>query len=222
MKDLGTIQRLTLREQIIQQIRSAIIEGTLRPNDHLPIQDLTKQLGVSRAPLSEALLLLEGEGLVVSVPNKGFFVRAFEIRDVDIIFSMRTILENSAAEIVMGKLTDKDYEHIAHINTELELAIQDDSISIARSYDMLFHQFFIEKSEHDLLIKAWKQLVAQIAALLQIRADHSNTYNSDVIGDHQALVSCYENEGLETLKRLNININNRVAYECKEALRQQI
>ena len=98
MNTLLKIHPVSLRDQVVDQIRTAIIQGQLKPGDHIVKQDLTDLLGVSRTPVREALLLLEQEGLVTSIPNRGFFVRVFTEQDVEHIFSMRTTLENFAGE----------------------------------------------------------------------------------------------------------------------------
>src|SRR3954471_5557932 len=97
---LSQIRTVSLREQVVQQIRTAIIEGRIKPNDHLTEMTLTEQLGVSRTPIREALILLEREGLVIAAPNRGCFVRAFSEQDVDEVFSMRATLENLAGKLI--------------------------------------------------------------------------------------------------------------------------
>jgi DNA-binding GntR family transcriptional regulator len=94
MTVFSQIRAVSLREQVAEQIRIAIIEGRLKPNDHIVESQLTEQLGVSRTPVREALILLESESLVVSIPNRGCFVRAFSTDDVRALFSMRIVLEN--------------------------------------------------------------------------------------------------------------------------------
>src|SRR5574341_1709889 len=98
-----TIQPVTLRDQVIEQVRIAITDGELRPGDHITESDLTEKLGVSRTPVREALILLDSQRLVEFVPNRGCFVRTFDERDVDEIFSMRTLLENFAAELILTR-----------------------------------------------------------------------------------------------------------------------
>jgi len=69
MRETATFSQVrasNLREQVVEQVRAAIIQGHLKPGDHIIEASLTKQLGVSRTPVREALILLEREGLVVA------------------------------------------------------------------------------------------------------------------------------------------------------------
>jgi DNA-binding GntR family transcriptional regulator len=221
MTDFSQIRPVSLREQVVEQIRVAIIEGRLKPNDHIVEANLTKQLGVSRTPVREAFILLEREGLVFTEPNRGCFVRAFTEKDVADIFSMRTTLENFAGELIVEHLNDDDFYFL---NTSIERqrrAISDVDFKQVRSIDMAFHRYLIDRSRHPLLIRGWRELVAQIAALLYVRADAIPEYDEYLaIKDHQAIVDAYKARDIEAIRWQNHRINDRVAGECRFSLRK--
>lgn len=221
MSRLFAIRPVTLRHQVIEQIRAAIIEGELHPDDHVTEASLTEKLGVSRVPVREALILLESEGLIVSIPNRGNFVRAFTDKDVDEVLSMRTVLENFAAEILIDTLNIADFRHLRRLIDDITHAIDERSFSVARRIDMTLHTYLIERTEHDLLIKNWSQLVAQIAALLHIRNQTMPDYPelTATHSDHLAIIEAYESRDLERVQQLHRDINLRFRNECKQALR---
>jgi DNA-binding GntR family transcriptional regulator len=219
MDVFSQIRPVSLREQVVTQIRNAIIEGRLKPNDHITELTLTQQLGVSRTPVREALILLEREGLVFSSPNRGCFVRAFTEQDVEHVFSMRTVLENFAGELIIDRLTSEDFNSLeSRIEAQHEAEEAGDSKK-ARSIDMGFHQYLVNTSEHPLLMRNWIELVAQIASLLYIREEvnpHPNKLQS--IEDHQAILEAFRQRNLEALKAVNTRINQRVGDECRSAV----
>jgi DNA-binding GntR family transcriptional regulator len=221
MTIFSTIRPITLREQIADQVRTAIIEGYLKPKDHITEAGLTHQLGVSRTPVREALILLEREGLVDFYPNRGYFVRSFTAKDVEEIFSMRTALENLAAEINLAqdRLDEAAFAHLYSLIKEQHEAITQGDIKRVRRTDMRFHQFLVDATEHDLLMRDWRGIVAQIAALLYMRADAFPDYDEyQVIKDHQDILSAYRTGDALVVARLNGQINRRVAMLCVEAL----
>ena len=59
-----------LRDVVFENIRSAIMEGTLRPGERLMEIQQAEQLGVSRTPVREAIRKLELEGLVIMLPRR--------------------------------------------------------------------------------------------------------------------------------------------------------
>ncbi|MGV2434584.1 MAG UNVERIFIED_CONTAM: GntR family transcriptional regulator [Anaerolineae bacterium] len=72
------ISTKSLRERILDALRSAILSGELKPGQALVETDLAAQLGVSRAPLREAIQILNTEGLVTVVPYHGTTVNQSE------------------------------------------------------------------------------------------------------------------------------------------------
>jgi DNA-binding GntR family transcriptional regulator len=212
----SVIQPVSLREQVVEQIRTAIIEGRLKLGDHIVENSLTMQLGVSRTPVREALILLERDGLVVSHPHRGSFVRTFTEADIEAVFTMRTTLENFAAEIIVGQLDDSDFKRLYGSIEQQQKAIQRSDYKHVRSIDMAFHQFIVDRSDHALLARNWRQIVAQIAAVLYIRAEAIPDYDEHLaIRDHTSIVDAFAKRDLDEVTRLNRQVNQRVADECK-------
>jgi DNA-binding GntR family transcriptional regulator len=216
---LSEIKPINLREQVVEQVKLVIIEGRLKPGDHMVEATLTKQLGVSRTPLREALILLEREGLVESFPNRGTFVRRFEVEDVEAIFSMRIALENFAADLIVKRLEKSDFQKLEELIEGQRRFIRSKDFKNVRTTDMQFHRYLIEKSEHPLLIRNWSEIVAQIAALLYMRAEAMPNYNEALaIADHKKILEAYKTKNLAKVKALNKQINERVEAECKQSL----
>jgi DNA-binding GntR family transcriptional regulator len=221
MTVFSQIRAVTLREQVADQIRIAIIEGRLKPNDHIVESALTEQLGVSRTPVREALILLERESLVVSIPNRGCFVRTFSADDVLALFSMRVTLENFAAELIIDTLTSADHATLREYIERQNAYIQQNDFRQLRSTDMAFHQCLITSSQHPHLIRNWQEIVAQIAAVLYLRAEGHPNYDEHLaIEDHKRILDAYAAHDLERVKAENRRINKRVAEECVLALQQ--
>ncbi len=216
---LPFIHPVSLREQAVEQIRIAIIEGRLKPNDHITENTLTSQLGVSRTPVREALILLEREGLVVAAPNRGCFVRAFTVKDVQEIFTLRTMLENFAGMLAMPVLSAKDYGHLRNSIRQQQYALTRQDFKSVRTIDMAFHQYIVERAAHTILFRNWREIVAQIAAVLYLRAEAIADYDEfQSLKDHTSIVEAFEAHDLERLQALNVQINQRVASECQRAI----
>lgn len=213
------IRPQTLRDQVIAQVRQAIIEGQLKPGDHIVEKLLTDQLAVSRTPVREALIVLENEGLLVAQPNRGSFVRVFNQADVDAIFSMRTALENFAAELIIERLTPDEWRALDMLIDQQAAYIRQGNFQQVRITDMAFHRTLIARTAHPLLHKNWEAIVAQIAALLHVRAAALPDYDEQLaLSDHKSIVDAYRQRDLNAVKAHNARINGRVAGECRYAL----
>src|SRR5581483_5711301 len=85
--------RRSLREEITQALRAAVITGHLRPGTVYSVPTLATQFGVSPTPVREAILDLAKEGLIAIAKNKGFRVNGLSDAELDQITEIRSLLE---------------------------------------------------------------------------------------------------------------------------------
>lgn len=98
----------TLTQRVYDSLRDEIISGQLRPGDRLVRRAVGRRLGVSQIPVCEALLKLEGDGLVENLPLYGARVRTLTHDDVQNDQVLREAIECQAARVASGRATDKD------------------------------------------------------------------------------------------------------------------
>ncbi|MCD6437060.1 MAG: GntR family transcriptional regulator, partial [Halomonas sp.] len=94
----GFIQQQNLVEQVADYLTQAIIQQHFLPGERLSEVQLSRDLGVSRAPVREAARLLESRGLLISKPRRGFFVRALNAVELEDVFDLRLCLERHAIQ----------------------------------------------------------------------------------------------------------------------------
>jgi DNA-binding GntR family transcriptional regulator len=95
----GPIVRPTLHDEVVERLRSLIVEGDLLPESRVPEMAICTQLGISRTPLREALKVLAAEGLVTLVPHQGAVVTKLDAELVDYMFQVLESLEPLAGEL---------------------------------------------------------------------------------------------------------------------------
>ena len=89
----NSTSRTSASERVEQYIRQSIYNGALKPRERLIEEDLAKQLTCSRGPVREALLRLERDGLIVTLPRRGTFIRDISTESIEVIFGIRGKLE---------------------------------------------------------------------------------------------------------------------------------
>lgn len=117
MNNLPTfeVQKLAapLRQQVLDGLRQAIIDGRLKPGARLTERELTEMMGVSRTVVREALRQLESEGLVAIIPNKGPVVRELTLAEARDLYSIRAVLEGYAARLFVENAGDPEMKQLA-------------------------------------------------------------------------------------------------------------
>jgi DNA-binding GntR family transcriptional regulator len=136
----------SLVEDIANHLSDAIFEGKLQPGQPLIETELQRLLGVSRAPLREALLKLEGQGLVKMVPRRGAFVRAITPRCISEIFTIRAWLEGLAARLTAEQADPSYCDRLEEILADMARLAQQKRFKeyFYRHWD--FHRVFSEGS----------------------------------------------------------------------------
>lgn len=94
---IETLQPDTLRRQVENAVREAIMSGRYAPGERLVERELCEGLGVSRTSVREALRRLEAEKLVQIIPHKGPVVATITLEEARELYAMRGLLEGFAA-----------------------------------------------------------------------------------------------------------------------------
>jgi DNA-binding GntR family transcriptional regulator len=163
------------------------MQGDFKPGQALVESELASQLGVSRAPIREALQILNTEGVVKIVPYHGAIVRKLTKRDIEELYSLRTLLETFAVRQILDQ-KDPDTPAVLkqYYERMLNAAEQGDLKSL-NEIDREFHDALIELSGNQLLVLLWNTVamrVRQVMALLNMR----NEDLKQVAYNHQPIV----------------------------------
>lgn len=98
---------VTLRQQVLDILRNAILEFRFKPGDRLIEREICELTGVSRTSVREALRHLESEGLVRNLPNKGPIVATVTTEEALQIYEVRRALEGLAGRLFAERATDQ-------------------------------------------------------------------------------------------------------------------
>jgi DNA-binding GntR family transcriptional regulator len=96
----------------VDALRDAILDGRLKPGQRLKEIPLAERLGVSRGPIRDALRLLERDGLIEVIPNRGAVVPEVHALDVLEVYALRASLGSLALQKSMleDRFPDDDLE----------------------------------------------------------------------------------------------------------------
>ncbi|MBS0536689.1 MAG: GntR family transcriptional regulator [Proteobacteria bacterium] len=157
-------------DRAYEGIRRRILEGALRPGDHLGEEQLAEFTGTSRTPVREALRRLAGEGLVIIGSNGRSYVTEFDPVEVEAVFEIRARLESYAAELACERITEQDLNRLAKIADEIDkLGPEASAKSVPQFLELnaAFHQIILEAAGSRQLSIALSSAAAIPLALLK-------------------------------------------------------
>ncbi len=154
-------QRTSLREQVADALRAAVVSGEMKPGRVYSAPALAAQFGVSATPVREAMLDLAQQGLVEVVPNKGFQVTRVSDAELDQITEIRLMLEPPAAAIAARHATPAEVDALTALaHAVVDAAAQGDLISYLEA-DLEFHTRLLALSGNPRLVDLVLRLRAQ-------------------------------------------------------------
>jgi len=123
--DLRVTPRL-VQSQIVSKLREAILSGHFKPGERLVESTLCEMVNVSRSSLREALRRLEGEKLILNVPNRGPSVAEISWVEAEEIYNARILLEAEAVTQFTKRVTDREIVRMRAALREIVRAIEND------------------------------------------------------------------------------------------------
>lgn len=110
------------RQALVQQVLVKFFQGEYQPNQRMTVHSLAKEWNVSATPVREALVELEGIGIVEIFPNRGAVLRNFGARELQEICQVRRILESEATRCACGHITPNELSKLEQVFSELATA----------------------------------------------------------------------------------------------------
>ena len=130
------------------------------PGQRLKEEELAQQLGISRTPIREALLVLQTEGLLEATPNRGATVRSFDPADLEEMYDLRALLESHAARRAAMHVTAEQLEDLRASCDRFARLLEGDDIPALVAENAFFHDIILDAAESERLSGMIRQVVA--------------------------------------------------------------
>lgn len=185
MSDLRHTRATSVSDELVD----AIISGELPPGAKLSEPELARRYDVSRGPLREAILRLEGMGLVTRQPNVGARVITLSVEDVRATFAVREALEGMAARLACANASPDELSALVALMTahEQEMAGSSDRHYARQEGNYDFHSLILRASHNpQLAALLGKDLYPKIRMYRQQTSDHRGDPRQ-ALREHQAI-----------------------------------
>jgi DNA-binding GntR family transcriptional regulator len=143
----------TAAQHALDDLRRAIVAGELAPGRHLRQEDLAGRLGVSVAPVREALRVLESEGQLTYRPRRGYVVTELRIEDLEEIYALRGLLEGRAAVAALPRLGEREVAVIQRAASDCVEAVTAGDVAAELQANRRFHFAILEPAGQPHLLR---------------------------------------------------------------------
>lgn len=221
-----------LYEGAFEAIRQYVIRQKLKPGDLLPSErQIQQQLGISRAPVREALRVLQSVGMIEARQGKGLFVKEMTLKPMvdafasnlelydpdsfDHLQELRQILELGAAELAAKRRTDEDLEQMESILGSMRQRI--DRQELVLEEDLGFHDLLVQASHNPLLDQLYGFLTPFLVAVRESGEQTTQILN-ECIEDHTEIYEAVRDGDAGRATRLMQEHMQSVREQYEESL----
>ena len=182
-----------LSDKAYRLIRAAIVDGTQPPGSRLVESDIARRMGVSQAPIREAVKRLALEGLVTSIPRRGSYVTEIMKGEAATAREIRASVERAAAEFIANSSpSERQLPELREIVARMQEFAEVDDIGRLRDADLAFHRTLTERSGSAVLTRVWSVLEPIIVSQRVIGDPGFHGGWMAVVEDHGKLVELLE------------------------------
>lgn len=148
----------TTAQHAVEWLRRAIVAGELRPGERVRQDEVAARLGVSLAPVREALAVLEQEGQVTYRPRRGYAVTELDLADLREIYELRRLLEGGAARQALPLLDADALERVELAARDCVDAAARGDVAAELEANRRFHLGLLEPAERPHTLRVVRQL----------------------------------------------------------------
>lgn len=212
--------KYSLRGRVYNKIRTDILKGRYSDDEPIKETQISKELGVSRTPVREALRQLELEELVTIIPNKGAFVSGITPKDIQDIYMIRSLIEGLSAKWAAKNATAQQIRELEEVVDLSEFYFERGNFEQLHVLDNRFHSIIYDISGSRILnhvlsdFHNYAQRVRKASLESQGRAGVS-------LKEHKDILMAIKNQDMKNAEKLmNIHVKNTAKNVIDNKLEQ--
>ena len=189
---------LPLAQQVAARLRDMIIQDQLVPGEWIREQAIADRLSVSRTPLREALKLLDLEGLIQLVPNRGAVVTELTVEEVKEKLEVLAVLESLAGKLACRNATDSELAEIRALHYEMLACFSRENRLEYFKLNQRIHLAIVAASGNKTLIETHARINAQLYRV-RFQSNLQNKLWGTAVDEHEEMLSALEARNGEAL-----------------------
>ena len=197
---------LFLQTQAYDYLITQIKDGSLRPNTIYSLNQMAKEIGISRTPLRDAVLRLEQERYVDILPSKGFVLHKMTKEDIIETYQLRSAIEFYCfKQLSMGLDTPRGQEYFKKLSTKV--ALQKEIISTTRCpedygrKDYEFHRSVVQYVGNASMLDIYRRFMYRIF-WLNVTSFSQEGRMDDTMIEHEQILTLIQNHDIDGLEKL--------------------
>jgi DNA-binding GntR family transcriptional regulator len=189
--------------QARKQIEEFILDGVLRTEDKITERDMAVRLGMSRAPVREAIRELINAGLLEQISARQIVVRQLLFTEIEEIFDIRAMLEGKAAALAAGNRQSGQLKQLQSLFERMILVADSQDYPTYFDLNIQFHKLIHQIANAPRLLSLIDQIMRE-SLLLRSRSLVNEDHIQNSINEHNQILMSLESGDSELAELLMI------------------
>ena len=191
----------SLGDALYNSVRRAIVSGTIPPGTPIKEMDISRETGISRTPVREAVRKLESECLLLRMPGRKLVVTRPNPAEMEEIFLVRSVLEGLAGRIAASKIERAHIESLKKIERKMRQGAKGKELSLAIKSNLEFHKSVVDICNIDVLSETLKRFWDTVRIMSSTNLDNSSWIKTS-IKEHKEIIEALEKKDGSAVEQL--------------------
>jgi len=201
MVEVFAISRRTLHEEVLEGLRTMLVEGRIPPGAKLNERELCALLRVSRTPLREAIKRMAAEGLVDLLPNRGAVAVKLGETDIFHTFEVLAELEGISGELAAQHITAAEIAEIKALHYEMLACFARKDLHEYYKLNAQIHAAINRATKNPVLQKIYRETNARVQSL-RFRTNQNEAKWKHAVSEHEQILAALEKRDAAGLRAL--------------------
>jgi DNA-binding GntR family transcriptional regulator len=194
----------SLGDALYNSMRRAIVSGKISPGTPIKEMDISRETGISRTPVREAVRKLESECLLLRMPGRKLVVTSPNPAEMEEIFLVRSVLEGLAGRIAASKIDSAHIESLKKIEKKMRQGAKEKELSLAIKSNLEFHKLVVDICSINILSETLKRFWDTVRIMSMTNLDDSTWINTSM-KEHKEIIDALEKKNGAAVERLMRN-----------------
>lgn len=199
----GQVNENTLTNEIADIVRERILKGEYQIGEKIKESSIAQELNVSRTPIREAFKMLEEEGLLDYLPNRGCYAKGFTKRDVSDIYTVREALEEIAMTWACERITDDEINKLEEQCELMDFYTQKRDVQKILTMNSSFHDIIYNSAGSRFLAQVLRSYKGYLDKTRK-SVFYEESFLDDIQEEHRAIMEAVKErdpeKGLEAIR----------------------
>ena len=199
MNPKDPIARTSLHAEVTARLRSLIVESYIKPGERVPELEISKDMGVSRTPIREALKVLASEGLVELLPLRGAVVKSFSAKDAADMLEVMGMLESFAAQKAC-QAEQKRIDHVLAMHEKMKVLYTKGKRPEYFELNQKIHDALVDMADNESLTMVHNTLSKRMRSL-RYSGNSTPDHWRGALDDHELIAQALEQRDAKKMKK---------------------